>query len=988
MPMPWWQVLSLRDEIMKIEGNIDDVQMSLFRVAYPSPGDRLPYEDPRYYGSITEPTAGLVRFMGTVAIRLGGRQDYQRAPALVHLDQGMGGGKSHALVGLYHLVTSPNVMVETDVGRAAMREAATHLGGQLPDLSDVRVVTLCCDHMTPHAPNGDEDQDGPAHSLWERFLWRLVCPDYELYYRLCHRQDQSGITEALRAVGRPVLILVDEIMDYVRQLDDNRFSASRNQDLAFVRSLMDAVNDVPHVAAIFVLIASDQDPAHYDQVALHFRDEFQANVTRNGMKTAVSDAGDFAAIIRRRVFTTAPPEGEMAATAQDFLDARTEVWQTRVFDVLTDSGSWEKQVSRCYPFHPDLFGLVEGVWGKLAGYQRVRSTFSLFTRAAYVWAMRSQEGLWTPTLIGPGDLPLDDDDTQEHLLSSGVIASDALAANYRQVMTTDIADPTGKSGVATAMDRSWMHETWHRANPRAAQRMGTALLLYSLAARGGTAGATDPEIRAAAFVPDLAFRWQDAETVFNALSDPETGLGSLETIPGAGGRPRRYLMTTRQTLQMLFRARWSEAAEDPEREQLAWDIACAEANGPKGGFGNVLPIHDLPDPASRKQRAATVLFVAAGEGAERRTRLLVLDPRRWLLLNGKDDETRQDIQALFGVGGGAISSIGTATLAVACANRYRWGSQAIPKARQVLAWKRVTEAPTVAADEGLLREAQHYFGDMQKTLKVLVRSAFQHYVFLARDAADELIISFGKFEQESKTALSGLDVWNALVEGGRAVDSLEAATFSALLQGRLPRSLADLTEDFLTNPRFPMLKSTQTLQIAVFEAIRAGRIELLGRDGQPLPAPDSAENVAIHSSEQVLRWPSNADSPKGYGEDGRHGSTKRWGNIAEGGGGSRRENLGSGHAASGDDGHNEGHHPDVPAVRRATLSMRLQSGLEGAAKQTLINLFSRLATAIENGLIEGVNVNLQVDGEKEEMEVLRRAGERIEGTKPHMDDLP
>ena len=42
----------------------------------------------------------LVGFLARVARRLGGTGE---SIALFHLDQGMGGGKSHALVGLYHM---------------------------------------------------------------------------------------------------------------------------------------------------------------------------------------------------------------------------------------------------------------------------------------------------------------------------------------------------------------------------------------------------------------------------------------------------------------------------------------------------------------------------------------------------------------------------------------------------------------------------------------------------------------------------------------------------------------------------------------------------------------------------------------------------------------------------------------------------------------------------------------------------------------------
>src|SRR5687768_17779820 len=52
---------------------------------------------------------------------------------------------------------------------------------------------------------------------------------------------------------RSVLILVDEILDYVRQLSLGQHADLAIQDIAFLRALMDTVNDVPHVAMVVVI---------------------------------------------------------------------------------------------------------------------------------------------------------------------------------------------------------------------------------------------------------------------------------------------------------------------------------------------------------------------------------------------------------------------------------------------------------------------------------------------------------------------------------------------------------------------------------------------------------------------------------------------------------------------------------------------------------------------------------------------------------------
>lgn len=99
MVTPWWQALRLRDELLDQSGAIGDVQMSLRGVAYGVGGQYPPYRDIGYFGEITHPSPSLVRIAADLAVRLGGQGGQAGSAKTVwRFDQGMGGGKSHALV--------------------------------------------------------------------------------------------------------------------------------------------------------------------------------------------------------------------------------------------------------------------------------------------------------------------------------------------------------------------------------------------------------------------------------------------------------------------------------------------------------------------------------------------------------------------------------------------------------------------------------------------------------------------------------------------------------------------------------------------------------------------------------------------------------------------------------------------------------------------------------------------------------------------------
>ena len=434
--------------------------------------------------------------------------------------------------------------------------------------------------------------------------------------------------------------------------------------------------------------------------------------------------------------------------------------------------------------------LVETEWANLAGYQRVRSTVTLFAQTTFTWIERANRGEWAPLLIGPGDVPLDQIGVREALLGSGIIESETTVANFRQVIATDLVGEGGESGIAARLDKDFViKDTWATSNPRAAQRMATALLLYSLTPRpGGKLGATDAEIKAASFIPDLSFVATDAETVFNALKDAETGLGALNIMAGQGGQPPRFQLTTRQTLQMLFRAQRSAVTEKDRDFQVA---AVAEKLMRQGtGFSKVRFIRDEKD-SFGQPRSNAEFFVNLDE--RNVTRLCVLDPSRWTLLNGRDDDTRKAIRMAFGVGQGALAVTHAASLVVACVNTQR-RNLARQRAAEFLAWTRVANIEVVRDDAGLLAQANNEVQAAKIALEKEVNRAFQHFAYLIRDVQGVLDVRFAKFDDDSKTSLSGANIWDHLVESGRAVkpSALNETGLLLALEGELPRTLSEV----------------------------------------------------------------------------------------------------------------------------------------------------------------------------------------------------
>ena len=856
-PTPWWETIQLRDEITDGRGRIDDVQTSLHDAVFGrADGAQGLYGDADLYGQITHPTGSLVALMAQIAVRLGsGCAAATRARAVWRLDQAMGGGKSHGLIGLWHLAAHTDRLASTDLGVEVFRQVGRVVGpGTVAgDLGGPRCVVLDCDNPEPR-----EKVDGPATTLGERFLWRLFEGAYKKWETYKdHAANKESLAEALHDVGRPVLILIDEIMDYIRWAS-NKDEQLALADMAFLRALLDVVNDVDNCVLVVVMIASDRDRIALNQTGQQCREELEDLLVRNGEATTVSGGGDFAEIIRRRLFAGRPPTEVVSATARWFASHMGGRWGTDVFAQLGPDGDRvAERVARCYPFHPSLILLAEEEWSQHAGFQRVRSTIQVFAATVYELAERGSRGEWVPQLIGPGDLPLSARSVRDSLLDSGLVTDHRTGASLREIATAEIADPDHpERGVARRLDLHREPVGWNSNNPRAAERAATALFVYSICPRpGGRRGATLSELEAAAFVPSTAFGPGDAEVVWTELSEPNAGLTAIDMIPGRGGRPARWVFETRQTLRMLQR-REREAITDVERDAAVTSMAFDLAKS--GPFDRVIEVDggELPADGITLMRLR-VLLEAAGIDDRRSNRLVVLDSR-WFSLNGGDSDARAALRAAFGLGDDRLAVSWASSAVFACINTQR-RSHARAVAADYLAAGRVRQLDAVKTNDEHAQGAAKAFREAETRLQRAVRDAYQHIAYLAVDGSGGRTERYLRFQEENRSALHGAVVWPEL-DGADKAFGIGVFDAGALLHNLREQDwglpLSELRDMFWNTPRVPLLPGGERdLRRALFEAITAGNIEIVDSTGETRTVTTAAD-INLGSTELRIRRPS------------------------------------------------------------------------------------------------------------------------------------
>lgn len=382
---PWHHVVALRDDLRSGALSLASFAADLYEVAMQK-GQRPLYEDPAQFFALTYPTYNLRELAKDVVQRLAGKNQ----KAVRQLELTYGGGKTHTLITLYHLVNDPAHLPTLP----AVQEFIQHIGMTPPQ---ARVALLPFDKldvekgMEVRGPNGD--------ARWLKQPWSVLA--YQIAgddgLRLLHAEGEAAeretapaenlLVELLRIPERErlsILILIDEVLMYARE-KVGQDPVWRARLLNFFQYLTQAVTKVDHCALVASLLATD--PRKSDSLGKELTQELYAIFRREreeGVQPVLKE--DVAEVLRRRFFT---PESvrDREAFRPHVVAALKGI--TALDEQTAQEGkSAEARFLLSYPFHPDLTDIFYTKWTNLEGFQRTRGvlrTFALALRDAEPW---------------------------------------------------------------------------------------------------------------------------------------------------------------------------------------------------------------------------------------------------------------------------------------------------------------------------------------------------------------------------------------------------------------------------------------------------------------------------------------------------------------------------------------------------------------------------------------------------------------------------
>ncbi len=452
MTLPsWWQITTPHRDIR--EGNLSEAifAANLDDVFY----GRAPleYSDASTFFQKTYMTQGLKNLLKNVLSRLSGGKGLSAATAaqagdpVIQIQTPFGGGKTHALLALYHIVKNYDQIKHLS--------SVSDFQPLIPE--NAKVVVFVGTHADP---------------LGGKTPWGEIAHQLGVYEKVREHDEKRrspGKEVLYEILGEdPVLILVDELVEYAVKARD-----FADQVSAFSQELTEAVKSKNNACLVSTLPSS----APYGEVGERALNELQRIYGRVEAVHTPVEGVEIYEVVRKRLFEDLGDEKTRKEVAQSYF----ELYQKLGPDVPSEVREIEyrDRIERAYPFHPELIDVLHERWGSYPTFQRTRGVLRLL---AEVVADLYKRQIPSP-LIQSSLVNLENQTIRREFIKH-------IGNEYDSVIAADIA---GKNAKAPKIDRE-MGSEYEKYG--IASGIATSVFLYSFSG-AEKKGTTLPRIRVA-----------------------------------------------------------------------------------------------------------------------------------------------------------------------------------------------------------------------------------------------------------------------------------------------------------------------------------------------------------------------------------------------------------------------------------------------------------------------------------------------------------
>jgi predicted AAA+ superfamily ATPase len=407
-------VLSGRNKI-----KVDVLDASLDEKVAPSLGgavigiEHRIYSDPLEFFKRTLITESMAEILESVANVV----SEGRGSKVILLSAFFGGGKTHTLLALYHAIKNPDALLLAHAESEDIRKRIRNVVERLRNV-EVIVIDGTISRLAPTPLNPLDAGTYKVNTLWGYIAHALG--RYDDFKKFDQDIVPPQVDDIVRLLsGRRLVIIVDEIAQYVQRLYDAKDEAIKGYAknvVLFFEGLVKAVDVLTNIALVISLPAKVSAEGEVEEVEAIYRSDIVSSLIRAIHRVSVTHfepvkPRDIPALLRVRLFDEVDlaRAKEVAEILRREYDRNKNVFEDVRPELIV-------RIKESYPFHPLYIDVLLDILDKHRGLQKTRDLLRI-SRKVIRAIISDHENVYD--LVMPWHIDVERDDIRSLLLSSG-----------------------------------------------------------------------------------------------------------------------------------------------------------------------------------------------------------------------------------------------------------------------------------------------------------------------------------------------------------------------------------------------------------------------------------------------------------------------------------------------------------------------------------------------------------------------------------------
>lgn len=640
----------------------------------------IEYRDPVEFFSRTYVTEGMAGLLVESLQRISG----QGGEPVIQLKTAFGGGKTHSMLALYHMVRG-GIRVDHIPSLKPIMDRAG-----LDTLPKANVAVLVGTALDPtRKKNPANLPKYTVNTIWGEMAYQLVTsagrPDL---YSLVSDSDRRGVSPGSKALKDlfdecgPCLILMDELVAYAKKIYgvDGLPAGSFDNFITFIQEITEAARASKNSIVVASIPESDIEiGGDAGKTALEAIEHTFGRMESIWKPVAANEGFE---VVRRRLFLDCKDPDARDMVCNSFSNMYQE--NASDFPMEAKEVEYRNRMVSCYPIHPEIFDRLYGDWATLERFQRTRGVLRLMAAVIHELWMANDSS----PMIMPGSIPLNVPNVRDELVRH-------LPDTWNSIIDREV---DGKDSIPYQKDKS----TARYGHKLAARRVARTIMLGSAPSTSALCDQTIRGLEASRIRLGVV---QPGESIADFNDALNTLHGSLSYLYN-NQNGTRYWYDTKPTLRKTSEDRASQVSEADVVVEVETRLRKLRRENPFSGL-HICPVssNDIPD--------------------EQAARLVILRPEdSFRRANGKDSGKALTTVVEFLNTRGASPRVYRNMLAFVAPDQDKLRDLQT-EVKRFIAWKSIlSDKDDLNLDGGQLREAESSLNRSNSSVETRMKETY------------------------------------------------------------------------------------------------------------------------------------------------------------------------------------------------------------------------------------------------------------------------